>query len=194
MPVNTRPRLSLLTVAVTAGLLLFAYLYIKARFISPRPVVTEDVMVQKIVSMGRLELVKYSMKDVIEKTSPHTLLPDERVLFLAVGEVAACIDLTKVSKQDIVQRNDTVTVTLPRAEICYVKLDHQQSRVYDITGALFPGNAKNMVEDIYKLAERRLLDNARQMNITGKAQDNAQLIFRPLLENIAAKRVILLFK
>src|SRR5206468_12205789 len=81
---------------ITLGFVVLAYFYVKNHYINPKPVFTEDVMVQKITSMGKLELVKYSMKDVIEKRQPHTLLPDERVLFVAVGEVAACIDLTKV--------------------------------------------------------------------------------------------------
>jgi hypothetical protein len=54
--------------------------------------------------MGKLELVKYAMKDVVEKKELHMIMPDLRVLFVAVGEVTACIDLTKVKKEDISQR------------------------------------------------------------------------------------------
>ncbi|WDF54550.1 DUF4230 domain-containing protein [Mucilaginibacter sp. KACC 22063] len=187
---------TLIITLLLLGFFVFLFFYIKHQFTTVRTEVNEDVMVQKITSMGKLELVKYSMKDVIEKKQIHTFLPDERVLFLAVGEVTACIDLTKVKKEDINQSatKDTVTVLMPKAEICYVKLDHQRSKVYDITGALFPGNAKNMVEDIYKIAEKRLLDNANEMHITAKAQDNAQLIFKPLLENISGKKVVIKFK
>lgn len=188
-------RLSVLLVIslVIIGFLVFLFFYVKHEFTKKQEIITEDVMVQKITSMGKLELVKYSMKDILEKKEVRMILPDEKVLFLAVGEVTACIDLTKVNKTDISEKADTVTVILPKPEICYAKLDHQQSRVYDITGALFPGNAKNMVEDIYKLAEQRLLDNAKKMNITGKAQENALLIFKPLLENISGKKVLLKF-
>lgn len=173
---------------------MLAFFYIRGKLSAKPVVVTEDVMVQKITAMGKLELVKYSMKDVIERRQPHVLLPDERVLLVAVGEVTACIDLTKVHKQDIVQADSTVTVTLPKPEICYYKLDHQQSKVYDVSGTFFSEHTKNMVEDTYKLAEQRLLDNARQMNITGKAQQNAQTIFKPLLESISAKKVVLKFR
>ncbi|GAB2698170.1 hypothetical protein GCM10027037_22980 [Mucilaginibacter koreensis] len=169
------------------------YLYIRHQQ-AKKPIIAEDVMVQKITSMGKLELVKYSMKDVIEKRQPHTLLPDERVLLVAVGEVAACIDLAKVTPKDIISGDSTVTVRLPRAEICYFKLDHDKSKVYDVSGTFFSEHTKNMVEDTYKIAEKRLLDNATQMNILGKAQSNAQLIFKPLLENISGKKVVLEFK
>jgi len=196
MQQRSKISISLIVTLAIACFLIFLFFYIKHQFGTVRTEVSEDVMVEKITSMGKLELVKYTMKDVLEKKQIHTLLPDERVLFVAVGEVTACINLTKINKKDIVKSagDSLVTVTLPIPEICYTKLDHQRSKVYDISGVIFPGTAKIMVEDIYKLAEKRLLDNAREQNILGKARQNAQLIFKPLLENIAGKKVILKFK
>jgi hypothetical protein len=191
-----RSSLSFILSLIIVGFLIFLFFYMKHQFTAVRSEVTEDVMVEKITSMGKLELVKYSMKDVLEKKQIHTILPDERVLFVAVGEVTACIDLTKVARKDIIQdaAQKTVTVVLPQPEICYAKLDHQRSKVYDVSGVILPSTTQAMIEDIYKLAERRLLDNARQMDITGKARQNAQLIFKPLLEGVSGRTVILKFK
>jgi hypothetical protein len=193
---RSRTSLSLIISLVTVGFLVFMFFYIKHEFNTVRTEVSEDVMVQKITSMGKLELVKYSMKDVLEKKQIHTILPDERVLFVAVGEVTACIDLTKVRKQDISRDSvgNVVTILLPQPEICYVKLDHQRSKVYDVSGVILPSTTQAMIEGIYKLADKRLLDNATEMNITGKARDNAQLIFKPLLEGVSGKTVVLKFK
>lgn len=174
--------------------LIFLFFYIKHELTSSRTEITDIGMLQKITSMGKLELVKYTMKDIIEQKEIHTILPDSRVLFLAVGEVTACIDLTKIKKSDIIQTKDSVIVFLPQPEICYAKLDHEKSMVYDITGAWFPGNTKDMVEGVYKLAEKRIFDNARQMDVLGMARQNAQLIFKPLLQSISGKTVILNFK
>ncbi len=191
-----RTSLSFILSLIIVGFLIFLFFYMKHQFTAVRSEVTEDVMVEKITSMGKLELVKYSMKDVLEKKQIHTLLPDERVLFVAVGEVTACIDLTKVARKDIIQdaAQKTVTVVLPQPEVCYAKLDHQRSKVYDVSGVILPSTTQAMVEDIYKLAEKRLLDNAQQMDITGKARQNAQVIFKPLLEGVSGKTVILKFK
>ena len=193
---RSRTSLTLIISLVTIGFLVFLFFYMKHQFNTVRTEVSEDVMVEKITSMGKLELVKYSMKDVLEKKQIHTILPDERVLFVAVGEVTACIDLTKVRKQDITRDSlgNSVTILLPQPEICYTKLDHQRSKVYDVSGVILPSTTKTMVEDIYKLAEQRLLDNAREMKITDKARENAQLIFKPLLEGVSGKTVILKFK
>ncbi len=179
---------------VITGFLVFLFFYIKHQFMVSRIEITDSGMVQKISSMGKLELVKYEMKDIIDQREVHLILPDSRVLFLAVGEVTACIDLTKVKKSDITQTKDSVVVYLPRPEICYAKLDHEKSKVYDIRGVMFEDGAKDMVEDVYKLAEKRILDNANQMNVLGLARQNAQLIFKPLLESISGKTVVLNFR
>jgi len=184
----------LVTSLVIICFLIILFFYIKGQLSASRTEITEAGMVQKISSMGKLELVKYTMKDIIEQKEIHPILPDSKVLFLAAGEVTACIDLTKIKRSDITQTKDSVVVYLPQPEICYSKLDHQKSRVYDISGAWFEDNAKDMVEDVYKIAEKRILDNARQMDVLGMARTNAQLIFKPLLESISGKVVVLKFK
>lgn len=83
---------------------------------------------------------------------------------------------------------DSITVQLPQPEICYTKLDHQRSKVYDVSGTWFPSDTKDMVEDIYKIAEQKLLQNAKAQDILGKTRSNALTIFRPMLENLSGKR------
>lgn len=178
-----------------AGALLFAFFYVKRSVEKPVTVLNEDFMVEKITAMGKLELVKYAMRDVLEKKELRLLLPDKRILFVASGEATACIDLTRVMKEDIVHEgSDSLTVYLPQPEICYVKLDHKKSKVYDVSGSFFPSDTKDLVEGIYKLAEQRLLSNAKQLDIIGKARQNAFLIFKPMLENVSGKKVNLQFK
>lgn len=191
---RSRISLTLSFALVITGFLIFLFFYIKHEFNTTRTEVTEDAMVTRVIAMGKLELVKYAMKDVVEKKELHMILPDSRVLFVAVGEVTACIDLTKVKKGDISQSKDTVEISLPQPEICYVKLDHQKSRVYDVSGVWFPDKTRTMVEDVYKLAEKKMLATATEMNLIGKARENAGLIFKPFLENISGKKVVIRFK
>lgn len=175
--------------------LFYAFFYIKGKFTTSKVEISEDVMIEKITNIGKLELVKYNMKDVIEKKELRMLLPDKRILLVASGEVAGCIDLTKIKKEDIEKSSDdSITVYLPAPEVCYFKLDHKKSKVYDVTGTWFPADTKTMVEDIYRLAEQRILHNAREMDILGKTRENALVIFKPLLENISGKKVGIKFK
>lgn len=174
--------------------MIFMFFYIRNQFFVTRTEINEDVMIEKITNMGKLELVKYSMKDVIEKKITRTLLPDKRILFVAVGEVVGCIDLTKVTKENIISTRDSVTVFLPNPEICYSKLDHQRSKVYELSGVWSPTDRQEMIEDIYKLAEQKILQNAKEMDVLGKTKENATIIFKPILENISDKRVGIQFR
>ena len=191
---NSRALLMIFSAGILLLLLVITFAYIKSNLFAGKTEVTEDTMVEKITSMGKLELVKYAMKDVIEKKQIRVLLPDKRILFVAVGEVTGCIDLTKVKKTDINSVNDSITLYLPKPEICYTKLDHQRSRVYDISGSWFPLDTKDMVEDVYKVAEQQILKNAQQMNILKKTEENATLIFKPFLENLTNKKVTVKFR
>lgn len=171
------------------------YLYTRVSTAN-KVVVSEDVMLERISNIGKLELVKYSMKDVIERKELRSFyLPDQRVLFVAVGEVTGCIDLTKVKKEDIERHSpDSLTIFLPQPEICYVKIDHQKSKVYDVSGAWWPGDTQDLVEGIYKLAEQRLLENAKEMDLLGKTRENAITIFKPMVENIAGQHINIAFR
>ncbi|MEO7212877.1 DUF4230 domain-containing protein [Mucilaginibacter sp.] len=193
MAFRSRVSVTMVFFLVIITSIIFLVFYLKKQF-ATQTEVNQDIMVSKITAMGKLELVKYSMKDVVEKKELHTILPDARVLFVAVGEVTACIDLTKVKKEDITQNKDSIWLVLPKPEICYVKLDHQKSRVYDVSGVWFPDKAKTMVEDVYKIAEKKMLTTAGEMNLLGKAQENARLIFLPFLQNVSGKKVTLNFK
>jgi len=73
---RSRTSLTLIISLVTIGFLIFLFFYMKHQFTAVRTEVSEDVMVEKITNMGKLELVKYSMKDVLEKKQVHTILPD----------------------------------------------------------------------------------------------------------------------
>ena len=189
-----RTAILLIISVVTILFLVFMFFYIKRQFFITRTEITEDVMIEKITNIGKLELIKYSMKDVIEKTVSRPILPDKRILFVASGEVTGCIDLTKIKKEDIKTGTDSVTVFLPDPEICYIKLDHQKSKVYDLTGVFLPADRQEMIEEIYKIAEQRILQNAKELKILEKTKENAQHIFKPMLENISGKKVAIIFR
>lgn len=192
---RTRNTILLLSSLITILFLVFMFFYIKKQFFITRTELNEDMMIEKITGMGKLELIKYSMKDVLEQKELRIFLPDKRILFVAAGEVAGCIDLTKVKKTDIVKEGtDSLTINLPQPEICYFKLDHQRSKVYDVSGVWFPNDSKDMVEGIYKIAEKKMLQNAREQDILGKTKQNANRIFKPMLENITGKKVGVTFK
>ncbi len=156
--------------------------------------ISHDVLVEKIEAMGKMELTKFTIKDIIEKNVIKKWLPDSKILFVAVGEAAGCIDLSKVTKNDIKRSGDSILITLPKPEICYVKINHQQSKVYDISGVYFKEDTKLMVEEVYKIAEKELTKEAQTMGIIEETKKNANLILKPLFENITGKKIGFKFK
>jgi hypothetical protein len=153
---------------------------------------TQTTVLQEMVAMGKVELVKFSFKDVVEHELVRPLLPNSKVLLIAYGEAVGCIDLAKVKPEDIVSQNDSLLITLPSAEICFSKIDHSKSKVYNTDFAIFQEG--QLVEEAYRQAEVQLAKSAQEMNILPQTQTNAEKMLKPLFEKISNKKVRFIYK
>jgi hypothetical protein len=164
---------------------------------APAPVqVTQSVsLVQKIEAVGKLELVRYQLKDVVEVTRPSgsAYLPDAKVLLVVSGEAVGCLDLTKLRAAHVREGADSVIVELPAPELCYHKVDHANSKVYDTKFTLLNGEA-GLVDEAYRQAEAQIKAAAESQQILEQTKANAQLVLRPMLEQLTNKKVVLLFQ
>lgn len=151
--------------------------------------VSHNVLLQQISSMGKLELVKYNFRDVVESKIKKDLLPDAKVLLIVSGEATGCLDLTKIKVSDIAENSDTLVVHLPDPEICNYKIDHSKSRVYD-TEYVFLDQAK-LVDNAFQKAESQIAENAQSMGILEQTKKSAEQILKPFLENVSKKKVVL---
>lgn len=152
-------------------------------------VISHELLVEKIEAMGKMELTRFTIKDVIEKKVIKEWWPDSKVLMIAVGEAVGCIDLSKVKASDVKKSGDSILITLPKPELCYVKVNHEKSKVYDVSGVYFKEDTKALVEQVYVIAEKELSKEAMEMGIIEETKKNAQLMLKPLFENISGKRV-----
>ena len=196
---NTLTRL-LTRIVILFLIFLGAYFFYRKFSNTPEaPVVTviHHTLVQEITALGRLELVSYHFKDVVEynkeQTSYKTLnyfLPAAKAVLIVSGEAIGCIDLTKIRAEDILQKTDTVIITLPKPELCLYKIDHQKSKVYDVTKGYFLEQGQ-MVSDAYKEAESKMKQSALEMGILEETNTNAQKILVPLVRQLSGKNVVL---
>lgn len=162
------------------------------------PVVTvrHDTVLQEIERMGKLELVRYRFKDIVElteKNAPYLGIfdvPDSKVALITVGEATGCVDLTKIGAEDILISGDTIMVHLPAAELCYYKLDLSKSRVYSVDEQVYFKDEAKLLEKAYKKAELQMKRAALQSGILKQARENAEQVLRPLLEKVSGKRII----
>ncbi|TGE26298.1 DUF4230 domain-containing protein [Hymenobacter metallicola] len=157
----------------------------------PRVTVTHNTVLTKIEALGRLELVRYQFKDVVEyRKSTYRFLPDSKVALIVAGNAIGCLDLRKVKPQDVVFEGDSVVrVALPAAELCTWQVDHSQSRVYSTQNSFF--NDAELVDEGYKYAEKNVQRAALQSGILAQTTLNAEQILRPMLETMTGRRVVL---
>ena len=74
--------------------------------------INEKPILERIEAIGKIELVKYQLKDAIEYTKKRKdiLLPDAKILVVISGEVVGCIDFTKIHKEDIQTLGDSLII------------------------------------------------------------------------------------
>lgn len=150
-----------------------------------------QLLVERIEAMGKLELVKYRISDVLEHKNITPFLPDASVLLIIKADAVGCVDLTKVKPEDIKVYGDSVVMQLPQPEICYIKIDHKASRVYDTKMAFF--REANLVDEAYKSAEKEVEAEVRKSDILQQTRANALNVFRPILTGLGYTKINLSF-
>lgn len=157
----------------------------------PQVTVTHNTVLTQVEALGRLELVRYRFKDVVEyKRRAYRFLPESKVALIVGGEAVGCIDLRKLKPQDVVLEGDSVVrVSLPAPELCTFQVNHSQSRVYSTENGLFQD--AELIDEGYKYAEAQVRNAALQSGILAETQRNAEQILVPMLRTLTGRRVIL---
>lgn len=155
--------------------------------------VTNDMAVTKIQAIGRMELVKLTIKDVLEYNIERDYLPDSKVLLVVSGEMAGCIDLAKIGKDQIRVEDSIVHIILPKPEICYYKIDQQKTRIYNATTYFLLDNEAFITQMAYRRAENYFKSDSLNQIVFKETEKNVQTMLKPLLESITQKKVILEF-
>jgi hypothetical protein len=163
-----------------------------------RETVTETsfkTVLEEIESLGKLELVKYNFKDVVEHTQKngYSSVLDSKVLLIIAGEAVGCMDLTRIKAEDITEMGDSIYVHLPAPELCYYKIDLQKSKVYDSESMPFMKD-DNLIGEAYAKAEKQIEKAALESGILVQTQTMAQTMLKPFLENLTKKTVFLTFE
>jgi len=157
-----------------------------------KTIITHDMVLEQVEEVGKLELLKYNIRDIIEYKKMREWLPNSKTALIVVGEVVACIDLTKINKEDIVVVGDSISLLLPPPEICYFKIDHSRSKVYDVQYGLW--DTHKLVDEAYKEAEQQIYTQATNMGILKDSKESAIKILKPLLGSLGLKKISINFK
>nr|WP_121273411.1 DUF4230 domain-containing protein [Pedobacter schmidteae] len=151
-----------------------------------------QLLLERVEAMGKLELVKYRISDVLEHKNKTPFLPDASVLLIIKADAVGCIDLSRIPPTHIQVEGDSVSMQLPKPEICYIKIDHKASRVYDTKMAFF--READLVDAAYKNAEQKIADEVRKSDILQQTKANALNVLKPLLAGLGYSKVSLSFE
>ncbi|QKZ15373.1 DUF4230 domain-containing protein [Spirosoma sp. KUDC1026] len=152
---------------------------------------TQRIVLKEVTALGKLELVKYTFKDIVEHEQINTFLPNGNAILVVEGEATGCVDLTKIQPSDIVLENDSLTIRLPAPELCNWRINHDHSKVYD-TRFTFLEESK-LVDNAYQQAEKQIRQSALDGGILEQTRQNANRMLLPLLSQLSGKKVGLIF-
>ncbi|MDJ0363602.1 DUF4230 domain-containing protein [Hymenobacter sp. H14-R3] len=157
----------------------------------PQVTVTHNTVLTQVEALGKLELVRYRFKDVVEykRAAKYPFLPDAKAALIVGGEAVGCLDLRKIRPQDVTFEGDSVVrIILPAPELCAFQVDHSQSRVFSTENDFFQD--ASLVDEAYRYAEAQVRKSALQSGILAETQRNAQQILVPLLHTLTGRRVV----
>jgi hypothetical protein len=152
---------------------------------------TQRIVLKEVTALGKLELVKYTFKDIVEQEQVNTFLPNGNAILIVEGEATGCIDLTKIRADDIIPDADSLTIRLPAPEVCSWRINHDRSRVYD-TRFTFLEESK-LVDKAYQQAEKQIRQSALDGGILEQTRQNASRMLLPLLSQLSGKKVGFIF-
>jgi hypothetical protein len=166
---------------------------------TPTIMMNPATIIHEIRTLSRLETVSYSVEKVVTAEKNQQGLADilgldERLLFVAHGQVIAGVDLSKLELEDIIVTNDNVVVmTLPPAEIFVATLDNDQSYVYDHQRGIL-NRVLTEQSELETLARRAAEETIRQAaledGILSIATANAEATIRVLVIGLGFEGVV----
>ena len=178
-------------IGIGVGVIVCLFVFMRLNNRGTITVTSHQSTLEKVEALGKLELVRMDIKDVMEHKLVRQWLPDASALLIVCGEAVGCVDLQKVKPENIIIKSNTLKIKLPPPELCYCKIDHKNSKVYETKYDYFTGI--NLVDSAYKEAEGQLRKMALESGILDKTKENALIILKPFFEGLGFKQVEISF-
>jgi uncharacterized protein DUF4230 len=148
-------------------------------------------VVTAVRDLARLESVEYHVERVIDLRDQQSLLfgliqTQDAILFIAVGQVTAGVDLSELAEGDVVvdRARGIASVTLPEARVLSTRLDNDNSWVYSRTTDALAQRKEDLETKARQAAERTLEENAVASGILDRARKNAEQTVAALVRSL----------
>lgn len=151
-------------------------------------------IVRQINDLAQLQTASYQLEKIVTarqgRDFPFGLL-EESLIFVAVGEVTAGVDLAKLTQADIRATSfQTVTLRLPEAEVFIATLDNENSYIADRDTGLLVRADPQLETQVRQEAEQVILTAALEGGILAVAEENAEAVLSGLFKSIGFQAVV----
>lgn len=148
-------------------------------------------VVVAVRDLARLESVQYHVERVIDVRDRQSRLfglirSQDAILFVAVGDVSAGVDLSELAEKDVVvdRAKGTASITLPPARVLSVRLDNERSWVYSRSTDILAQRREDLETRARQEAERTLEAAALDAGIIQRARENAERTVASLVRSL----------
>jgi len=156
---------------------------------------TPDVLVA-VCDLARLESASFHMERVIDLSDKQSKMwglisTEDAILLVAVAEVTAGIDLSKLTAADVVvdPARRTARINLPAPEVLHAALDNEKTYVHSRKTGTLADRHENLESRARKEAERTLVESAQQAGLLNRASDNARRTVEALVHSLGYDKV-----
>jgi hypothetical protein len=185
-----------IAIAVSALVLLVAILLIRGLTDTGTALRSTPSVVVAVRDLARLESVEFHVERVIDLRDRQSLLfglirTQDAILFVAVGEVTAGVDLGELKDEDVTadRAKGSATVRLPPARVLSARLDNARSWVFSRTTDVLAQRRENLETRARQEAERTLEDAALDGGILERARTNAERTVESLVRSLGYSTV-----
>jgi hypothetical protein len=155
---------------------------------------SQPALLEKLSDIAEYRAASAELQVLLDIEEDVRFLPaivaGERVTFLAGGSVDAGVDFGKLDSSAIQVDGDTVTISLPAAEIVGVEVEPDRSYVVnrergvlDRIGGIF-SDSPTGERELFQLAEDKLLAAAEESAVVSRAERNTERMLVTLLESL----------
>ena len=120
---------------------------------------------------------------------PNLRYSDSKLVLIGKGKVLAGIDLAKLTNKDVFIKEDSIAITLPKAQILQTIINPSDYDTFEETGSW---NDEETRAVKVKLRDK-LVATVLQQGILQKATVKAKLVMENFISNVGFKKVTVLF-
>jgi hypothetical protein len=150
--------------------------------------------------LARLEAASFHMEKVIELTDAQSrffglVTAKDQILLVAVGDVVAGIDMSKVGDSDVeVDGTGSVRLVLPAPEVLSTAIDEAQTHVYGRTTDLLAARKDELEGLARKEAAEQIAKGALDAGILDRARAGAERTVHALLQSLGFQRIVIVWR